>query len=140
MARPYSEDLRERIVQAVEGGASRNRAAAQFAVSISCVVKLLQRWDRTGSVSPGRMGGWKRHTLEAHHKVLEAILAARPDLTLDELSEALAEKGIAVGRSSVRRYLIACGLTLKKSRSTPLSRNGPMSPKQERRGARRRPS
>ena len=42
MARPYSVDLRERVVRAVEGGASRRAAAAKFEVSISFVVKLMQ--------------------------------------------------------------------------------------------------
>jgi len=46
MTRAYSEDLRERIVQAVEGGQSRNATARQFDVSISFLVKLVQRWKR----------------------------------------------------------------------------------------------
>ncbi len=49
MTRPYSSDLRERIVRAVETGASRNAVAAQFDVSISFVVKLLQRWRDLGT-------------------------------------------------------------------------------------------
>ena len=56
MGRPYSEDLRSRIVAAVEGGVSRNAAARQFAVSVSCVVKLLQRFRRTGTVAPAAPG------------------------------------------------------------------------------------
>ena len=46
MTRPYSEDLRERVVRVVESGTSRNAAAKQFDVSISFVVKLMQRWKR----------------------------------------------------------------------------------------------
>jgi transposase len=52
MGRLYSEDLRRRIVAAVEGGLSCGVAARQFAVSVSCAIKLLQRWRRTGSVAP----------------------------------------------------------------------------------------
>jgi transposase len=52
MGRPYSEDLRSRIVAAVEGGVSRNAAARQFAVSVTCMVKLMQRFRRTGTVAP----------------------------------------------------------------------------------------
>ena len=52
MGRPYSEDLRSRIVAAVEAGTSRNAAAKQFAVSASCVVKLMQRLRRTGTIAP----------------------------------------------------------------------------------------
>ena len=54
MAKPYSLDLRERIVRAVEAGSSRRGAAEQFSVSESCAIKLVQCWRRTGSVEPGR--------------------------------------------------------------------------------------
>jgi hypothetical protein len=58
MARPYSVDLRERVVRAVEDGASRRAAAAKFEVSISFVVKLMQRWHQRGTIQPDRIGGW----------------------------------------------------------------------------------
>ena len=50
MTRPYSEDLRERVVRVVESGTSRNAAAKQFDVSISFVVKLMQRWKQRGTI------------------------------------------------------------------------------------------
>jgi transposase len=56
MGRPYSQDLRSRIVAAVESGTSRNKAAQQFAVSLSCVVKLMQRFQRTGTIVPAARG------------------------------------------------------------------------------------
>ena len=135
MARPFSEDLRVRIVRAVDAGGSRRSVAGQFAVSVSCVIKLVQRWRRTGTVAPGQMGGWKEHALAEHEDLVRAVLVAAPDLTLDELREALARKGIHIGRSSVRRFLVARGLTLKKRRSTPPSRPVPTSPPPERLGA-----
>ena len=124
MARPLSMDLRERIVEAVEGGESRNATAKRFAVSPSCVIKLVQRWHRTGSIAPGRMGGWKEHALAPHEEVVRALIKGQPDMTLEELRDGLAERAIRVGRSSVDRFLKARGLTLKKSRSTPPSRIG----------------
>lgn len=135
MARAFSQDLRVRIVRAVDAGASRRSVAGQFAVSVSCVIKLVQRWRRTGTVAPGQMGGWKDHALARHETVVRAMLAAAPDLTLDELQDALARKGIHVGRSSVRRFLIARELTLKKRRSTPPSKPAPTSPPLETLGA-----
>jgi transposase len=122
MARPLSKDLRERIVGAVESGASRRSVAGRFRVSVSCVVKLMQRWRETGSVDPGQMGGWKDYALADHEAVVRALIAKGPDLTLEELRAALAQKGILVGRSSVDRFLKARGLTFKKSRSAPPSR------------------
>jgi transposase len=122
MARPLSKDLRERIVGAVESGASRRSVAGRFRVSVSCVVKLMQRWRETGSVDPGQMGGWKDYALADHEAVVRALIAECPDLTLEELRAALARKGIRVGRSSVDRFLKARGLTFKKSRFAPPSR------------------
>jgi transposase len=124
MARPLSKDLRERIVEAVEGGQSRRAAAGRFRVSVSCVIKLMQRWREIGSVDPGQMGGWKDYALADHEAVVRTLIADRADLTLEELRQALAQEGIRVGRSSVDRFLKARELTFKKSRSTPPSRAG----------------
>jgi putative transposase len=117
-------DIRERIAAAVDGGESRNAAAERFAVSVSCVVKLMQRRERTGSIEPGQMGGWKDHALSAHETVVRTLIKAHPDLTLEELQGALGEEGITVSRSSVDRFLKARALTLKKSRSMPRNRTG----------------
>jgi transposase len=65
MGRPYSEDLRSRIVAVVEGGVSRNAAAQQLAVSVSCVVKLMQRFQRAGTVTPAARGK-KPYALAEH--------------------------------------------------------------------------
>jgi transposase len=135
MAGPLSKDLRERIVEAVEGGASRRSTAERFRVSASCVIKLLQRWRRTGSVDPGQMGGWKDYALADHEAVVRTLLAESPDLTLEELRDALAEKGIRVSRSAVDRFLKARELTLKKSRYMPPNRAGRTSRRRARLGA-----
>jgi putative transposase len=128
MARPLSLDLRERIVEAVAGGLSRRAAAVRFRVSESCAIKLLQRWERTGSVAPGAMGGTKRFALEPHEALVRELVAAQPDITLDELAARLAVEGIEVGRTSVHRFLTMLGLTRKKRRSMRPSRIGPTSP------------
>ena len=122
MARPLSTDLRERIVASVGGGASRNGTAERFDVSPSAVIKLMQRFAATGSIAPAQMGGWKDYALSPHEDLVRSLIAGRPDMTLAELREALAEEGVQVGRSSVDRFLKARKLTLKKSRSTPPSR------------------
>ena len=140
MARPYSVDLRERVVRAVEGGASRRAAAAKFEVSISFVVKLMQRWRRRGTVQPERIGGRKRAKLAAHAERVQALLTAEPDLTIGELRRRLAAAGIAVSRSALGRFLIAAGLTRKKRPSTPPSRTGRTLPPPGALGARGSPT
>jgi transposase len=59
MGKPYSLDLRKRVVSAIEGGMSRNQAAKQFGVAISTAIGWMQRVEDTGSVAPGLMGGHK---------------------------------------------------------------------------------
>ena len=129
MTRPYSVDLRERVVRSVEGGTSCRAAAAKFEVSVSFVVKLMQRWRRQGSVAPDRYGGWKRSPLEAAAEQVLALVAAGPDLTIEELRIQLAALGIQTSRSALGRFLLAHGLTRKKSLGTPPSRTARTSPR-----------
>jgi transposase len=129
MTRPYSVDLRERVVRAVETGLSRRAAARRFEVSVSFVVKLVQRWQRQGTVQPERYGGWKRSTLAAHAERVRELLTAEPDLTIAELRSRLASAAIHVSPAAISRFLSAEGLTRKKRRSTLPSRNGRTSPR-----------
>ena len=128
MTRPCSMDLRERMVRAVEAGASRRATAARFDVSPSCVVKLLQRWHQKGTLEPEPAGGGRRAKLADHAELVHALLAATPDSTIAELRTRLAAEGIAVSPSAISRFLKACGLTRKKRPRTPPSRTARTSP------------
>jgi transposase len=135
MTRPYSVDLRERVVRAVEAGLSRRAAAGRFEVSVSFVIKLMQRWRRGGTVEPERYGGWKRPALAAHAERVHALLRDEPDLTIAELRRRLAAAAIHVSPAAISRFLAAEGLTRKKRPSTRPSRSGRMSPPRGRSGA-----
>jgi transposase len=128
MARPYAVDLRARVVRAVEAGASRRATAAKFEVSPSCVIKLMQRWRRRGTLAPDRIGGGKRAKLAAHAERVHALLAAEPDLTIAELRTRLAAAGIEVSPAAISRFLAAAGLTRKKRPGMPPSRTARTSP------------
>jgi transposase len=132
-------DLRQRIVEAVEAGLSRRGAADRFAVSESSAIKLMQRWERTGSVAPGTMGGTKRFALEAHEQLVRTLVSSQPDITLGELQARLDAEAIEVSLSAIHRFLQALGLTRKKRRSTRPSRTGLTSPRLEPSGGRTRP-
>ena len=136
MSRPYSLELREQVVRAVERGLSRRRAAQWFDVSLGFVVKLMQRWSRDHSLAPKRT---QIHGLAAHAALVRTLVAARPGITIDELRQRLAENGIRVGRASVGRFLVATGLTCKirrsmkpgdlpRSRSLPSGQDGTRGP------------
>lgn len=133
MPKAYWQDLRERIVRAVDAGASRRAAAAKFEVSISFVIRLVHRWRTTGSAKVRGTGGRPRHRLEPHGELVDR-LAAQRDSTLEELRQALGREGVTVSRSAVDRYLTARGLT-RKRQATPPSRNARMSPLHGRPGA-----
>ena len=67
MTSPISNDLRLRVVMAVEGGISRRASAARFDVSIASAVLWYQRFKRTGSIEPDTIGGDRHsHRVEAH--------------------------------------------------------------------------
>ena len=116
MPAALSRDLRERIVRAVEGGASARQAALRYEVSPSTAVKLMQRVRATGSVAPGGRGR-RRPVLEPHGDLLRALVDAKPSITLVELQEALTERGIQVAALSTIRLMIRrLGLSHKKRR------------------------
>lgn len=113
MPKPYSQDLRERVVRAVEAGASCHEAAAAFEVSVSSAIRWVARLRQTGSVAPKRMGG-KRSPLDAHKDWLLELIAAEPDLTLEEIRGRLRARGICASASSVWRFFDRHDITFKK--------------------------
>src|ERR1044071_9230415 len=93
MARPYSQDLRDRVVGSVAAGRSCRATAALFGVSVASVVKWSQRWRATGSVAAKQMGGWRQLRLQRESEWLLARIAEKPDLTLRAVVAELAERG-----------------------------------------------
>ena len=78
MTRPYSMDLRERVVAAVEQeGLSRNKAAARFGVAVSTAIGWVRRYRATGSAAPLKMGGYKPRTLRGEHAINPRRFPAR---------------------------------------------------------------
>lgn len=126
---PYSLDLRERIVAAVEGTSSSNRQiAALFDVHESFLYKLLRQQRQRGDIAPLPHGGGARAKLTAaHRRQLAAWVAATPDATLAELREQLRKHArVTVSLSTLCRGLQALGLTRKKS---PRARRKPIPPR-----------
>lgn len=101
MARPYSLDLRERVVAAVAGGATCREAAAVFDVAVSSVVKWSRRKRATGSAAPRPMGGRRFYKLASERDWLLSRVAEKPDVTMRELADELVERGIVVSHVSV---------------------------------------
>ena len=118
MTRPYSLDLRERVVQHVAAGQSARAVADTFAVSPSFVVKLSQYWRKQGSVAPRRQGGDHRsQAIEEHRDWLLQQVTETPDLTLAEIRDRLGERGLPASISAIWRFFQRHGISFKKNRA-----------------------
>lgn len=119
MTAPLSNDLRERVVQAIEAGESCRSVAARFGISVSSAVKWSQRYRATGSVAPGKMGGHRKRVLEPHRDFIIEQLRQTPHLSLHGLKQELASRGVSVSHDTVWRFLRREGLRFKKNAVRP---------------------
>src|SRR4029453_15023224 len=118
MTTPLSQDLRRRIVRAVEKGSSIRQAAARYEVSPSAAVKLMRRLRETGSTKPDRVGGHRRPVLEPHQDLLRSLVDAKSGVTLAEIQSELRARGIDVqALSTIHLMLKRMDLTHKKDAS-----------------------
>jgi transposase len=130
MPKSYSADLRERVIEAVEMGASRHEAADRFEVSVSSAVRWLQRWRESRSAAAKPRGGSVSPLEECAARVL-AVIEEQPDLTLMETVAELRKRRIRTSCSSLWRFLGRHDITLKKkpaSRGAGASGCGPRAP------------
>ena len=132
MGKPYSVDLRRRVVAAIEAGMSRNQAAKQFGVAISTAIGWMQRVEQTGSIAPGQMGGHKPKAISGEQAVWLSRRIRAGDFTLRELVAELGERGLKVDYRSVWEFVHAQKLSFKKKRGGWRTRSA-------RRGAAARP-
>ena len=124
MPKPYSIDLRERVVAAVEtGGLSRREAASRFGVGVSTAITWVRRFRETGSVAPGQMGGHKPKAIRGAYRDWLIERCRRKDFTLRGLVAEFAERGLKVDYRSVWEFVHAEKLSYKKNRSR--QRTGP---------------
>src|SRR3982074_1967292 len=108
MGKPYSMDLRERVVAAVDkGGLSCHRAAAQFGGGVKPAILWVRRFRETGSFAPGQMGGHKPKAISGKHRdwLLERTKARKFDLRGIVLE--LAERGLKPDSRSVWEFVHA---------------------------------
>jgi transposase len=132
MGKPYSFDLRRRVVAAIEAGMSRNQAAKQFGIAISTAIGWMQRVEQTGSVAPGQMGGHKPKAISGEHAVWLSQRIRAGDFTLRGLAAELGERGLKVDYRSVWAFVHTEKLSFKKKRGGWRTRSA-------RRGAAARP-
>ena len=116
MANGYSKDLRVRAVAIAVAGDSAREAARVLNPGASTAIRWIERWTRTGSVDAMPNTGRGRSPLNKHQQWLLDLVAAEPDLTLDEIRARLTvQKKLQVGTTSVWRFYDRNGITFKKN-------------------------
>jgi len=116
--KPYSKDLRLRVLAACDRGMAREEVAETFGVCEPTIRRYLRLRRETGSVDPRPPSGPPARKGRALEAVLPSQVSRNPDLTLEEHRELFFyEAGIAVSVSSVSRAFGRLGLPLKKTRT-----------------------
>jgi len=125
MGRPYSQDLRERVVDAAEA-TSRRQAATRFGVGVATAIRWMAALTTTGTVAARPQGRARRSKLDNHEACVRALIAETNDITLEQMRARLREEhDLTVGLGTLWAFLDARGLTYKKRQRMPRSRTVP---------------
>jgi transposase len=125
MGRYLSEDLRVRVIRAIDGGLSRRAAAARFGVGVSSAIRWMRAYLEEGRATAKVQGGDQRSgRIEAQHEFLMQAVQEAPDITLAELRERLIEeRGETFAVSTIHQFFRRHGVSYKKRPRTPASRS-----------------
>lgn len=137
MSRAYSQDLRDRVIDAtLKEALSARAAAARFGVGIATAIVWVRRARETGSRAARLRGQPKGSKLDAHREAILGWIDEKDDITIAEIREKLAaERGVSAGVGTVWTFLDRCGLTFKKRPRMPASRTGQTSRVSAKRGS-----
>lgn len=128
MARAYSQDLRDRVIDAALAGMAARQAAVRFGVGIATAIVWVRRARESGERKARRQGQPRRSKLDPHRAFLLDLIEAKDDITLVEMQERLrAERGIRASVGTIWTFLDRCNMTVKKRPPMRPSRTGLMS-------------
>lgn len=128
MARAYSQDLRDRVIDAVLAGIPARHAAARFGIGDATAIVWVRRARQSGDRKAHKQGQPRRCKLDPHRDYILGLIAATPDLTISELlARLLDERGVRAARATLWTFLDRCGLTYKKRPPMPRSATARMS-------------
>jgi transposase len=124
----YGNDLRCRVIEAIDGGLSARAAAARFSVAPSTAINWHRQWRERGTIVPARQGKPPRSSLDAHEAFILGLVEETKDIALPEIAERLVdERGLRVHPTTIWYFLSKRGLTHKKRRGTRRSKSARMS-------------
>ncbi len=116
MARPLSNDLRMRLIKAVQGGMSARAAGRKLDIPASTATGITKHWRDSGSYEPFQMGGYRRPVLETEQDFIESMLEEHGDWSEAEMAAYLEkERGVCVHPVTVGRFIRSIGWRYKKN-------------------------
>ena len=127
MTRAYSSDLRQRVLDAIDGGLSTHKAAKRFDIGVATAVRWHRAWRDHGEREARKQGPKGGGKLDRHEVFILGLVEAEPDITLVEVGERLvAERSISAVPSTIWLFFERRGITFKKRLHTLPSRNARM--------------
>jgi len=127
MSRAYGIDLRERVLDAANAGASARSVAARFGVGVATAIVWIRRARETGERTARRQGKPRGSCLDPHETFIVTMIDADKDITLNEMVVRLRDDlNVVIGRSGLSAWLRGRGWTYKKSPHMHWSRTAPM--------------
>ena len=128
MARAYSQDLRDRVIDAGLSGMPARQAAARFGVGIATAIVWVRRARASGERTARPQGQPRRSKLDPHRDFLLGLIETTSDITIVEMQERLAtERGVTASVGTIWTFLDRCNMTVKKRPPMRRSRIGLMS-------------
>lgn len=136
MARAYSSDLRERVIDAVAAGRSARSAAVRFGVGATTASRWARVWRTSGARQAGRQGKPRGSKLDRHEAFVLGLIEAKVDITLHEMRRRLLdERGVEAGIGTLWRFFKRRKISRKKRRATRPSKSAKTSTRQGSRGS-----
>jgi transposase len=111
----YSQDLRERVLWALDRGERPSAIARRLEVSRVWVYQVRDRAQTSGKRTSFQIGGHRRSRVAEMESVLRAWIEAEPDLALSELSARLAKQDVLIKPGALWHQLNKWNLTFKKN-------------------------
>jgi transposase len=128
MARAYSQDLRDRVIDTALSGVPARQVAARFGVGIATAIVWVRRARKSGERTARRQGQPRRSKLDPHRDFLLGLIETTSDITIVEMQERLAtERGVTASVGTIWTFLDRCNMTVKKRPPMRRSRIGLMS-------------
>jgi transposase len=118
----YSQDLRDRVLRALDRGDRPTEIARRFEVSRIWVYQVRARVEQTGERGSFPIGGYRRSRVVEMEAVLRAWIVAEPGLTLAELQQRLMQQGVSIKIGALWHQLNKWNLTFKKNSARRRSR------------------